>query len=156
VKYWWISQGRNFRYEFENGFIWAPERSPGSLHHWDAVGQVRRDDVLFSYVRRAFIASGLATSDPKPAPRPFGNVSGSGPEQQGCRVQVSYKLIDPPVSLTALSREALMSLSGPRGPLNKHFTGNQGYLFAVPDAAAHELERLISLCDSPRSRGDFI
>jgi len=101
------------------------------MHHWDSIAAVIQNDVLFSYVRKSFVAIGTVRSLVSVEPKHFANISAEA-GAPGMRATVDYELLAPSVGLSSFPKEFLKTLSYKNGPLNKNLKGNQGYIFSLP------------------------
>lgn len=70
-------------------------------------------------------------------------------ESDGLRIDVAYDFIDPPLSVQRISEQLMAILPEKFSPLNRHSKGNQGYLFALPDAAGRLILDALGQSDLP-------
>lgn len=148
MAYWWVSQGQTFQHESKGGYLWAPGPDSANLYHWAAMDLVRPGDVFVSYVDQSIGAVITAQSSAELVERPAPYVV-EGWKGLGRRINASYVLVNKPIPINSLDHQTLESLAHFHGPLNKNFTGNQGYLFSISDAAAHAILSLIDQAVDP-------
>lgn len=137
MAYWWVSHRRTFRHERDGGFLWAPLEDRGGRvpFHWATMHQVRRGDIIFSYVRGRIAAVSTAISEAYPFDKPAEGNFDAVWQNEGVRVDVAYE--DPPqsVEIASILSELQPLLPDRNSPLTSAGQGNQGYLYALPPAA---------------------
>ncbi|HEV2606191.1 MAG TPA: DUF3553 domain-containing protein [Microvirga sp.] len=151
MKYWWVSQGKNFRHERDGGYLWAPKRDAAGRtpFHWANMMKVRKGDVVYSYVNQSICAVGVATSQAHDFMRP--EVFEKEWERDGCRVTMEYRDVRPPKPLADFVSELMPLLPPQYGPLNVNGHGAMGYLFELPQEAGELVARAIELRSSGQS-----
>lgn len=138
MAYWWVSQNKTFREESAGGFLWAPKRKKGgnTPHHWETMTTVEPGDVILSFYKQEIVAVSVAKDKAYDFPRPFAAGGGIAWERDGRRLDAEYELLEKPVSVPRLRNRLIPLMPEHHGPLTKYGTGNQGYLFPLPVAAA--------------------
>jgi len=136
MAYWWVSQNRTFEEEKNGGYLWAPikTKTGGAMHHWNSMSDLREGDIVFSYVGQKIVAMSTVTANAYQCENPFLK-DGEEWENEGRKVDLSYKLIQPPIILRDIVDELQVYLEKQQkySPLNRNGTGNQGYLFPLID-----------------------
>jgi putative restriction endonuclease len=141
MAYWWVSQNQTFRHEREGGYLWAPaiDKAGKTPFHWQTMHDVRPGDLVFSFVDQTIKALGVAQSSARPATRPLEFTDQELWKQDGFRIDVVYEDVKPPLNIPLVSSELSKLLPSTHSPLNRNGTGNQGYLFPLPDGAGRYL-----------------
>lgn len=148
MAYWWVFQGTTYLEESAGQYLWAPGPGSSNMHHWANMDRVRPGDVIFSYYKQAIFAVTTARSAVELAPPPVGyNVPAW--EGMGRRIAADYTPLAQPLKLADVNPQTLQLLAVSHGPLNKNFTGNQGYLYPISEAAAHGLLAAIDRTNPP-------
>lgn len=141
MAYWWVSQNQTFKQERDGGYLWAPKSGSSRAVpiHWSNMTLVRPGDVIFSYARQAIGAIGVASNAAYDAAQPdeFENVW----QTEGRKIDVAYRLIDPPVPLETFADDLIPLLPEKYSPITRSKTGVQGYLFAIPAKAGQLIYR---------------
>lgn len=142
MAYWWVSHNQNFEEEREKGYISAPKsgRNGRIFHYWSNITDVRAGDLIFSYARQSIGAIGVAASAAYDAPQPK---AFEGAYQNGRRVDVVYRSIEPALRRAAIVDDLIPLLPERNSPFTKNKRGVQGYLFSIPPKAGRLIcERL--------------
>ena len=147
MAYWWVSQSKTYYEERNGGYLWAPKytRTGRTIYHWETMKQVKKDDIIFSYVKQHIVAYSIAQGVAYDSKNPF-RTAGEAWENDGRKIDVSYIDLSLPIYLPNIVDEFLEILKQQKAhkPLNINGTGNQGYLFPLIDEAG---KYLLSKCD---------
>lgn len=154
MAYWWVSQNKTFEEEHAGGYLWAPEVDKGGStpHHWSTMQRLAKGDVVFCYVGQHIVAVAGVDSAPYRSPRPFAARAAQAWETAGWRADVTYEFLEPPIRVATLLDRLQPRLPRLYSPLTEKGTGNQGYLFALPQNAGELLLEVVGL-DSVESAG---
>lgn len=134
TRFWWVNQNQTFEEEATGGFMWSPKtnKDGSKSPYYDNMRNIRRGDIVFSYVKTSLKAVGVALGPAYESQKPqsFGS-KGSNWLATGWRVDVDYLRLDS----TARPKD-FMEVIGPLlpkmySPLRLDGTGNQAYLFEV-------------------------
>jgi putative restriction endonuclease len=154
MAYWWVSQNKTWKDEKQGGYLWAPKTSKGGKipHHWATMNDVRAGDTVFSYVNQSISAVSVVKTEAYSCPRPKEFPVSTAPwGNDGLRIDVAYEPVKPPLSVKPFAPELMKFLPARYSPLTRAGTGNEGYLFSVPSAAAKFLLEKIGSTDSDTS-----
>ena len=141
MAYWWVSQNKTFEEERAGGYLWAPVRDQAGRrpHHWATMEEVRPGDVIFSYVGQQIPAVSVATSPAERIAQPEELAVANLWEPEGLQLRATYTDLPHPLAIKNVVEELVPLLPPKYAPLNRHGTGNQGYLFALPPRAGELL-----------------
>lgn len=142
MAYWWVNQGRRFDEESTDGCLSAPGPHSANYYHWAALDAVRPGDIILSYVNQSVTAISAAISTAELAEMAYRPPAGSNAESRKGprrRIRATYTILKNPIPLQSLGQETRKSLAVFHGPLNKHLTANQGYLFPISESPAHAI-----------------
>jgi len=147
MAFWWVNQNKSYKQEREGGFLWAPEKDKSGTFvpsHWECVSDVRSNDVVFSYVGKKIVTVSIAIADAYRAPKPESLRSESQWETNGRKVDVRYQDLAVPIRVEDIVHALTPLLADKYSPLNVNNTGNQGYLYPLPEKAGNFL---LTCCD---------
>jgi hypothetical protein len=100
VKYWWVNQNKTHEQEQTGGYLWSPKtNSKGAYNQfYENLKYVASGDLVFCYWDGALRAYGIAQAPYHEARRPaeFGE-AGNAWDENGYRINVAFRPIDPPV-----------------------------------------------------------
>lgn len=98
MNYWWVTQNKTSEEEIRGGYMWAPkvQQNGRTLAAYTFVSEVKKNDVIFSYVHSKIVAIGVALSDGYSASKPHTGDSGEDWQNEGWRVDVDYTLVPKP------------------------------------------------------------
>lgn len=139
MAFWWVNQGKTWKREIPDGFIWAPlkDRGGAAPFHWKTLADVTVGDTIFSYVDRSFRAVGTARGAFYEAANP-GNDFDEW-ESRGRRVDVNWRVLPQAVRIAPILQELLALMPDSRSPLMRNGKGFTGYFFELPDPAGRFL-----------------
>lgn len=131
MNYFWVNQGRTWKKEYEGNFLWAPILNEGGKRtwHWDTMKDLNKDDIVFSFVKGHIVSAAKVTSLPYNADKPK---SFSQWKKKGVRCDVSYNLLDKPITIKDHLDSILPLLPSNRTPLTELGDGVQIYLTKIP------------------------
>ena len=133
IKYWWVSQGRTWKKEYEGNFLWAPlltDKGKKTWHHV-TMQELKIGDVVFSYVKGNIVSAAKVTSLPYNADKPK---SFTQWEKKGVRCDVSYNLLENPINIKEDFNSIKPLLPKNYSPLNNNGDANQIYLTQIPSS----------------------
>lgn len=141
MAYWWVSQNKTYNDERRGSYMWAPlsDRGGNVPHHWQTMRSLAPGDIVVSYQKMRFPAFGVVASLPYESDAPTDFQRKGDWSKQGIRVEMVYEDLDPSIHLTEVADGIIPLLSKRYSPLNVKGTGNQGYLFSLPDDAGEYL-----------------
>lgn len=146
TRYWWVSQNETFNEEATGGFMWSPktDKNGKRVASYDRMTQIRRGDIVFSFVDTIIKAVGVALGSAYETPKPqsFGS-KGSNWNPVGWRLDVDYSRLD-----SKVKPKDFMDYIGPllppkHSPLRSNGVGNQAYLFEISETLAGYLLNLV-------------
>jgi hypothetical protein len=106
------------------------------------MNHVQPGDVIFSYVGSKIVCVSIAKTAAYDSQRPV-NLGDGLWEDAGKRIDVEYRDLGEPVSITSIIAELRSLLPEKYSPINRNGTGNQGYLFSLsPRSGRFLLERI--------------
>ena len=75
MAYWWVNQGKTYRLEHAEGYLWAPQKDKAGRpnDHWELLKRVEPGDLIFSYVNAELCKLAVAKTKAVPADRPQGH-----------------------------------------------------------------------------------
>jgi len=142
MEFYWVNVGTTHREVLEDSFLWAPTKSKQqngterSLVHWDNVGAVKKDDVIFCCRDAEIYAIAIAKADAyeaeRPARRSFKEWS-----TDGRRVDVDLIILDRPILRDEVSAVFMDSFDSQTSPslFTKNGTLKQIYMAHLPARA---------------------
>lgn len=142
MAYWWVNQKTSFRDAHTGGYLWCPhEAADGRVpHHWKAMEQVRRGDVIFSVIAGQIVAIAIAQGQAYDALRPPQSDDRADQEPYlGYRVDVAYQVLWPPAELANLVDRLRPLLPTKYSPMDRFGHTMFGYLFSLPPDAGNLL-----------------
>ncbi|NCT40326.1 MAG: hypothetical protein GW778_01515 [Alphaproteobacteria bacterium] len=161
MQFFWINKQNS--YQLKNGetlkisngmlgnYFWAPMKGKGgrSQNHWERLGEMAVGDVAFISVKRKLtaVAKVLKTPSIRPALHDFKQWSG-----EGYYVEVSYKPLSNELSIDDFFDDIKELLPDKYGPFTHEGKRNEGYCFALNDAAG---SFLLNLTDISFASGEF-
>lgn len=149
MAFWWVSQNKTYQHEAAGGYLWSPKASSagGRIAAYDFMTEINPGDIVFCFAGREIRAVGIAESTAYEAPKPqvFGRAGDTWPDI-GWKVDLFYNYLD--AAVTPANHMHLLEPLLPRkySPIRADGTGNQQYLFPIPDDMARAL---LGLCGQP-------
>jgi putative restriction endonuclease len=149
TRFWWVSQNETFKEEATGGFMWSPKTNKDGRKsaYYDFMTQIRRGDIIFSFVDTRIKAVGVALGSAYESQKPqaFGS-KGSNWSPIGWRVDVDYLRLD-----TNFQPSEFMDQIGPLlpvkySPLGMNGRGAQAYLFSISNELGN---LLLTLTQAP-------
>ena len=119
MAYWWVSQNKTFKEEFDGGYLWAPKANKNgrTFHHWDSMSKVRAGDIIFSYVAQHIKAISTAEGPAYSSNRPS-EFQPSDWETEGWKISAKYKLLDKSLRVATIWQNLRALLPTKYSPLN--------------------------------------
>lgn len=113
------------------------------------MADVQPGDIVFSYFRRNIVAISVVRAAAVTSQRPGEFGEGSPWENDGRRVDLSYRDLNPPLPVQTILEAIRPHLPERYSPLQADGAGNQGYLFALPARAARILLDAVGAPEHP-------
>lgn len=141
-----VFQGTTYREECAGEFIWAPKytKDGKTMHHWDRLMNLRRDDVIFhcsdGYIQAISRVKGPCIDSARPD-----HTTGDWTswEKDGRRVDCEYHTLRVPLKHSAYKSVILPFCQVKYAPFDKNGNGNLGYLFDLqPQLAAFFVQEI--------------
>lgn len=149
MRYWWVSQNKTYQHEAAGGYLWSPQSNSAGQRNaaYDFMREISPGDVVFSFAGRDIKAISIAESNAYESPKPqiFGR-AGENWSDIGWKVDLFYVRLDNPVRPANHMHLLRPLLPGKYSPIRADGTGNQQYLFPVPEEMA---QTLLQLCGNP-------
>ena len=101
--------------------------------------EVQPGDVIFSYYRQTIAAVSISKRRAFVSPRPRNFPPTTPWNEEGRRIDVSYRKLEPPLPLSHVRSELQPFLPEKYSPLTREGTGVQAYLFKLPPKAGQLL-----------------
>ncbi|MBK6378113.1 MAG: HNH endonuclease [Dokdonella sp.] len=138
MAFWWVNHKQTRDLEVGGRYLWSPMRNANDRRNasYDAMKQVRRGDLVFSYANGFIGAVGRVTEVAMAAPKPteFGNI-GDYWANEGWLVEVDFVPVPKPLRPKAHIERIGPLLPSRHSPIRASGDGNQGtYLAAIPDS----------------------
>lgn len=148
MRYWWVNQNQTYKAEISGGYIWSPKRNKNGARNqfYENMREVSPGDLIFSFRNRKVGAVGVAVSNCYDAPKPdeFG-AAGENWEQNGWRVDVSYKVCESPITPKEHIERIRPFLPDKYSPLQQNGDGLQSvYLAEISSGFAELLQLLLT------------
>lgn len=145
MQYWWVNQNQTHAQEIGGGYMWSPKLNSNGRYNpfYNNMKMACVGDLVFAFykskVQMVGVVEAAAFSSQKPDE--FGS-SGSYWSNNGWTVPVSWVELPNPIS----PKDHMLVL-GPllpksHSPIRLDGTGNQAYLFAIPEAFSRVLLQL--------------
>jgi putative restriction endonuclease len=133
-----VMQGETYQEEKELGIICSPQRDKGDNvpHSWKRMMEVKKDDLVFHYVRGEIVAISIANEDCTVATIPT--------EENGYVVSLTYHELENPINVYETFDEILPLLPIKYSAFKPNAHGNSGYLYPCNDELVIKLLELIS------------
>lgn len=92
AKWWWVNQNQTYTEEVNNSFMWSPKaNSNGNKNRsYDFMTEVRPGDIVFSFCNTYIKAIGIATGTATSSPKPDFDKAGSNWSNEGWLVPVEF------------------------------------------------------------------
>ena len=139
MKFWWVNQGKTYKYEVTNGFLWSPKvDSNGAFNYsYQTMTLVEPGDLVFSYSNSNIMAVGLVQKKAYVGVKPnFGN-EGTNWNKIGWHVEVEFNELLNPLSPKSFFDEIERYLPNKYSPILKSGKGNQKvYLVDIQEEIA--------------------
>jgi hypothetical protein len=136
-RFWWVNQGSSSEQEIGEGYLRAPQTNIAGnpVHFYTSVTHVRPGDVVLHYAQKALRAVGRVESRAQETTIP--GAEDRPDDTPGWLVHVGVTRLEQPILLEDIPvawRTAAME----GGPFNYQGGVNQGYLFPLSRAFAHQ------------------
>jgi hypothetical protein len=115
---------------------------------------VRAGDIVFSYVNQTICAISVAQTSAYDSTRPLEFTAQELWKQDGRQIDTIYEDVYSPLAIPPIASELMEHLPEHYSPLTRNGTGNQGYLFSLPDRAGRLLLSKIGSIDPAGQRLD--
>jgi putative restriction endonuclease len=140
MKFWWVNQGKTYKYEIANGFLWSPKvDSNGAFNHsYQTMTLVESGDIVFSYSNSSILAIGVVQKKAYVSAKPNFGVEGMNWSQIGWYVEVEFFELHEPLNPRIFIEEFERYLPAKYSPLLKSGKGNQKvYLVSIQEEMAN-------------------
>ena len=144
INYWWVNQGKTFTDEFEGGYLWAPiTNKPGhQKQHYTNVTKVKKNDVIFSFVKGKFVAISTCEEEFVDCKNPLINHKEDW-ISDGWKIIVKFKKIDEELLLKTFIDRIRQHLPSKYSPLDRNGNPLQSsYLHGISSDIANILMEL--------------
>ena len=145
MQYWWVNQNQTHRQEIGGGYMWSPKTNSNGKYNpfYNNMKLACVGDLVFAFyqskVQMIGVVEAAAFSSRKPDE--FGS-SGANWSNNGWQVPVSWVALPNPIRPKNHMSTLGELLPSSHSPIRSDGTGNQAYLFAIPDAFGEALIRL--------------
>lgn len=130
-RYFICFQNKSYEEERKQGILWAPEiDSRGNhKHFWDRMIDLKKDDIVFSYVNRQFVSENRVIQTWCYSECPFQNDNWNS---NGYLVNLKYNTLSEPIDMNEdLFVKMKDYLPEKYSPFSSNGKGNQGYLYEI-------------------------
>jgi hypothetical protein len=113
MAYWWVSQNKTYNEEQKGGYLWAPikTKSGHDIYHWDTMRELRKSDIVFSYVKQKIVAVSEVRGNAYEHKNPFFK-TGEEWAIDGRKVDLNYTVLHEPILLNSIIDKALYGFRG--------------------------------------------
>ncbi|MEG1312406.1 MAG: hypothetical protein RSD47_10425 [Romboutsia sp.] len=141
---------RNFKQQYDGGFIWAPihDVNGNKQFSWNNLLDVEKEDIIFSINNQNIVSVNTISKTAYPATRPaeFGKVDLIDSLcSDGYMVNLNYNLLVNKIRPKDYINDIALMLPSKYSPFKKNGNGNFGLLYKVPDKLGNYLlDKIIS------------
>ncbi len=142
MRYWWVMQGTSQKHASKGGFLWAPYvNDKGKTDwSWDTMDELRKNDLVFSFVKGEIKAVSKVKGRSYKADRPSEGHKTASWASNGRKCDVVYKKLNDPIVLKEhLSEIVNLRYYNRRSPFKENGNENQFYLMEISSDLANYL-----------------
>lgn len=146
ANWWWVNQNQTYTHEVDNNFMWSPKANANGNRNrsYDFMTEVRPGDIVFSFCDTYIKAIGIATGSATSSPKPDFDKAGSNWSNEGWLVPVEFAELAHPIRPKDHIDMIRPYLPSKYSPLQGNGNGLQSiYLAQVPKGMATVLIDLI-------------
>jgi hypothetical protein len=148
VSFWWVNHKQTFKVEFEEGYIWSPQRNKNGSRNETYINLTKTSigNTIFSYAGGEIQAVGRITDHCKVQERPeqFGE-TGHQWDKTGWLVYVQWHRLPIPFSPKNHLKDIVPLLPNKYAPIQTNGNGNQSvYLANISDTLGNKILSLIN------------